>query len=95
VVDAAGIGRGALRVGRPVLLGEDRDQPPVARVEIEVALVLVVEVRLLEDERHPQQPLPEIDRGLPVGPDEGDVVDPLALDLPHVVAPISRLAGGT
>ena len=75
--------RGAARVGRPLLVREDRDQAPVARVEVEVALRLVVEVRLLEDERHPEHALPEADRRLPVGPDERDVVDALGLELPH------------
>ena len=83
VMDGAGIGRGALGIGLALLVGEDRDQSPVARIEVEVALGLPVEVRLLEDERHPQHPLPEVDRGLPVGADQRDVMDPLALQLPH------------
>ena len=52
VVDGAGVGRGAGRVGRAGLVGEDRDQAPVAGVEVEVALGLAVEVGLLEHERH-------------------------------------------
>jgi hypothetical protein len=56
---------------------------PSARVEVEVALRLVVEVRLLEDERHAQHAFPEVDRRLPVGADDGDVVHALALELPH------------
>src|SRR3712207_8711057 len=43
----------------------------------------VVEVRLLEHEGHPQDALPEVDRRLPVGPHERDVVDALALQLAH------------
>ena len=84
VVHAAGVGRRAARVGLAVLVGEDRDQPPVAGVEVEVALGLVVEVRLLEDEGHAQHALPEVDRRLPVGADERDVVDTLALELSHL-----------
>ena len=80
---AAGVGRRALGVGLALLVGEDRDQPAVARVEVEVALGLVVEVRLLEDERHPEHALPEVDRRLPVGADDRDVVDALALELSH------------
>jgi hypothetical protein len=57
----------------------------VARVEVEVALGGVVEVRLLEDERHPEHSLPEVDRGLPVGSHERDVVNALALQLAHRV----------
>ena len=83
VVDAAGIGRRAVVVRRAVLVGEDRDQPPVARIEVEVALAFVVEVRLLEDERHPEHALPEVDRRLPVGTGQGDVVHALGLKLPH------------
>jgi hypothetical protein len=48
-----------------------------------MALRLVVQVRLLEDERHAEHTLPEADRSLPVGPDERDVVHALALELPH------------
>src|SRR3954447_16779124 len=77
------VGRGPRGVRHAVLVGEDRDQPAVAGIEVEVALGGVVEVRLLEDERHAEQPLPEVDRRLPVGADEGDVVDALALELAH------------
>ena len=70
-------------VALALLVGEDRDQAPVAGVEVEVALGLVVEVGLLEDERHAEHALPEVDRRLPVGADEGDVVDALALELLH------------
>src|SRR6185312_12096912 len=66
-----------------ILVREHGDQPAVAGIEVEVALRLVVEVRLLEHERHAQQALPEVDRGLTPGPDERDVVDALSLDLPH------------
>ncbi len=75
------------RVGRALLVGEDGDQAPVARVEVEVALRLVVEVRLLEHERHAEHALPEVDRRLPVGPDDRDVVDALALKLSHQPPP--------
>src|SRR4051794_19992024 len=83
VVDAARVGRRPGRVDRAVLLGEDRDQAAVAGVEVEVRLVGVVEVRLLEHERHPEHALPEVDRRLPVGADDRDVVDSLALELLH------------
>src|SRR3954470_8045546 len=78
------VGRGPRGVRHALLVGEDRDQPAVAGGEVEVALVRVVQVRLLEDERHAEHPLPEVDRRLPVGADDRDVVDPLALELaPH------------
>src|SRR5215207_2089209 len=83
VVYGAGIGGGATRIHLPFLVGEDRDEAPVARIEVEVALGLVVEIRLLEDEGHPEHSLPEVDRRLPVGSGERDVVDTLALQLPH------------
>src|SRR4051794_1802176 len=83
MVHAARIGGRALRVGRPVLVREHGDEAAVAGVEVEVALVLVVEVRLLEDEWHAEHALPEVDRRAPVGPDERDVVHALALELPH------------
>src|SRR5205823_12339887 len=83
VVHTADVRGRARRIRAPFLVREDRDQPAVARVEVEVALGLVVEVRLLEDERHPQHALPEVDRRLPVGADDRDVVDTLALELLH------------
>src|SRR5215204_5499591 len=83
VVDRADIGRGTSRVRGALLVRKDRDQPPVAGVEVEVAFRLVVEVRLVEDERHAEHALPEVDRRLPVGAHEGDVVDALALELSH------------
>ena len=82
-----------VRVGFSRLVGEDGDQPPVAGIEIEVALGRDVEVRLLEDERHAEHALPEIDRGLPVGADQGDVVHALRLQLLHGCPP-RRLAAG-
>src|SRR6476646_533290 len=86
-MDVARVLRPGGRVGLALLVGEDRDQPPVARVEVEVALLGTVQVWLLEDERHPEHPLPEVDRRLAVGAGEGYVVDPLRLELAHVVHP--------
>jgi hypothetical protein len=83
VVHATLVGGRPRRVGRAVLVGEDGDQPAVARIEVEMALRLPVEVRLLEHEGHAEHALPEVDRGLPVGTDECDVVDTLALELSH------------
>src|SRR3954453_7325649 len=77
------VGRGPRGVRHALLVGEDRDQPAVAGVEVEVALGRVVEVRLLEDERHAEHPLPEVDRPLSIGSHDRDVVPPLALELPH------------
>ena len=77
VVHAAGLGRGAAPVGLAALVGEDGDQPAVAGVEVEVALGAAVEVRLLEDEGHAEHALPEVDRGLPVGADQRDVMHAL------------------
>ena len=81
VMHTTGFGRGAITVALALLVGEDRDQASVARIEIEVALGLIVEVRLLEDKGHPEQALPEVDRCLPIGSGDRDVVDPLALQL--------------
>src|SRR3712207_8652176 len=57
------------------------DALPISRVEVQVALRGVVEVGLLEDEGHPEQALPEVDRRPPVGADDRDVVHALALEL--------------
>ena len=83
VVHAAGVGRRPRAVALAALVGEDRDQPPVARVEVQVALGLAVEVGLLEHERHAEHALPEVDRRLPAGADDRDVVNTLGLQLAH------------
>src|SRR5215218_8820891 len=83
VVDTADLRRRAARVGLALLVREDGDEAPVTGIEVEMALRLVVEVGLLEDEGHAEDALPEADRRLAVGPDERDVVDALALELPH------------
>src|SRR5208337_3110442 len=83
-MDAAGVGRGAALHRLAVLAGEDGDEPPVARVEIDVALSGVVEIGLLEDEGHAEHPLPEVDRGLAIGADQRDVVQTLRLELLHL-----------
>src|SRR4029077_1182400 len=77
-----------LGVGLALLVREHGDQPAVARIEVEVALGGVVEVRLLEHERHSQHALPEVDRGLAVGARQRDVVDALRLYLPHGLPPV-------
>jgi hypothetical protein len=81
---------GAAGIGLALLVREDRDQATVARVEVEVALRLVVEVGLLEDERHAERALPEVDRGLPAGSDDRDVVDALALEFSHLISVIDE-----
>src|SRR6202012_2986094 len=70
-------------VGGALLVGEDGDEARVAGVEVEVALAGVVEIGLLEHERHAQHALPEVDRGLAVGADQRALVKALALDLSH------------
>src|SRR5262245_32641747 len=69
--------------GLPPFVREDGDEATVAGIEVEVALGVVVEVRLLEHERHAEHALPELDRRLALRSDERDVVDALGLDLPH------------
>ena len=83
VVDAARVGRSAPRVGRALLVGEHRDQAAVTRIEVQMALGGIVEVGLLEHERHPEHALPEVDRRLPARAHQRDVVDALALELAH------------
>ena len=80
---AARLGRRAPRMRLAVLAGEDRDQPAVAGIEIDVALERVVEIGLLEDEGHAEQALPEVDRGLAVRADQRDVMQALGLKLFH------------
>ena len=55
-----------------------------------MVLLGAVEVGLLEHERHPEHALPEVDRGLAIGAHQGDVMDPLDLDLSHAADATSR-----
>ncbi len=56
MMHAAGVGRRAARVGRAILVGEDGDQAPVTRVEVEVALGCVGEVGLSKTNGMPSRP---------------------------------------
>ena len=67
------------RIG-PGFVGEDRQQPSIARVKVQVVLVRLSQVGLLENERHPERPFPEINRALPRRPDDGDVMQALHLN---------------
>src|SRR4026207_1396989 len=82
-MDDARLARRGLLLGRALLVGEDSDKAPVPGIEVEVALGGVVEIRLLEDERHPEHALPEVDRRLAVRAVDRDVMDALRLDLAH------------
>src|ERR1051325_5056638 len=92
VMHAAGVGGRAGRVAPALLVREDGDQAPVSRIEVEVALRRVVEVRLLEDEGHAEHAFPEVDRRLPVGADARYVGDPPAPQLPHRCSPTEPLS---
>jgi hypothetical protein len=83
VMHAAGLRRRAAIEGLAVLIREHGDEPAIAGIEIDVAFLRVVEVRLLEDEGHPEHALPEVDRGLAIGPDQRDVMQPLRLQPFH------------
>jgi hypothetical protein len=74
-------------VGLCGFVREDRDEPAVARIEIEVGLLGSVEVGLLEHQRHAEHAFPEVDRCLPVGTDQRDVMDALRLQLGHATPP--------
>src|SRR5271163_1629594 len=66
-----------------ILVGEYRDQPAVARIEIDMAFERIVEIGLFEDEGHAEQALPEVDRGLAIRANQRDVVDALSLNFFH------------
>src|SRR6476469_343970 len=63
--------------------GKNREQTAVAGVEIEVVFIGLAQIGLLEDERHAQRALPEIDRALLRRPYECDVVNTLDLYVLH------------
>lgn len=64
-------------------IGEHREQTPIARVEIEMILFRLPEIGLLEDEAHAEQSAPEIERHLFGRAHDGDVMQPLHLNLFH------------
>jgi hypothetical protein len=64
-------------------VGEHRQQPAVARIEVQVILVGLAEIGLFEDEGHAERPLPEIDRTLLGRSDQRDVMNALHLHLLH------------
>ena len=78
VADAHRIGP---RRGLGILAREDGDETPVARIEIEVVGLGIVQVGLLEHEGHAEHALPEVDGGLAIGAHQRDVVNALRLDL--------------
>ena len=59
---------------------ENRDQPAVAGIEVEVVLLGIIQIGLLEHQRHAEHAFPKVDRGLPVGPDERDMMHALRLN---------------
>ena len=63
---------------------EDRDQSPVARIEIEMADFRRIEIRLFENKWHPKDAFPEVDAGLAVRTIQGDVVYALGLYPSHL-----------
>ena len=68
------------------LVGKYRDQTPITGVKIQMPLICIVEIGLIEDERHPQHSFPEINAGLAVCAREGDVMHAEALNFLHGVA---------
>src|SRR5688572_15155494 len=62
---------------------KESDQPPITRIKIEVEFIRHVEVGLLENKRHAQNTLIEIDDRLTVGTNKCDVMNALCLDFGH------------
>src|ERR1019366_8468432 len=83
MLHAADLSRGRSPGIRAGFVGKHREQPAVARVEIEMVLIGLAEIRLLQNEGHSQQALPEVHRTLPGRTDNGDVMNPLHLQSLH------------
>ena len=66
MLDAPNLARRIAPCIDPRLVGKHGQQAAVARVEVEVTLISLSQVGLLEDERHPEHALPEINGALPV-----------------------------
>ena len=60
------------------------DQAAVAGIEVEMVGLGIVEVGLLEHEGHAEHARPEVDRRLPIGANQRDVMHALGLELGHV-----------
>ena len=100
VVNVADDFRHRRAIGRPPLANKEGDQVPIAGVEVEMGLLWYVEIRLLEDERHTEHTLVEVDRVLPVRADQGDVVHAGRRDLHRILhagaaTPASNPLSGT
>src|ERR1700727_1773849 len=87
MMHTAYVGRRAAMHRLAVLSREHGDEPAVAGIEIDVALVRIVEIGLLENEGHAEHALPEIDWRLPLGADERDVMRALRLNHFHGIPP--------
>ena len=87
MVHAARLHRRAARISDAVLVRKYGDQPPVTGIEIDVPLRWIIEIRLIKDKGHTQNALPEIDRHLPTGPGERDVVHADNLNFSHRYSP--------
>jgi hypothetical protein len=84
MVDIANPFRVGGRIDLTGFIGENRDQAAIAGIEIKMALLGPIQVGLLEDKGHTQDAFPKVNRGLPVGPDQRDMVNPLGLYFFHV-----------
>ena len=91
VLDAADLARRVTPGVLARLVGEDGQQAAVAGIEVQMVLVGLAEIRLLEDERHPERALPEVDGALLGRADEGDVMNALHLHLLHDGLPVRQI----
>src|SRR5215471_21811152 len=82
---AAGLRRRPPRIGLAAFVGENGNESSVAGIEIKMAFGRPIEIGLLEQERHAEHALPEIDGCSAVGSRERDVMYTLALQLLHGV----------
>ena len=83
MLDAAGLARGFSAGVRRGLVGKHGEETSIAGVEVQVILIGLAEVRLLEEERHAERALPEVQRALLRRPHESDVVHSLHLGFRH------------
>ena len=66
------------------LVGEDRDEPPVTGIEIEMPFVFIIQIGLVKQERHAKHPLPKVDTGLAIRAHHGDVMHAKGLNFLHI-----------
>ena len=83
MVQMPGILRWPLFFGGSFFVGKHRDQASITRIKIHMAFIWIIQIGLVKNERHAQNPLPKINRCLAVSTNDGDMMHALRLNFSH------------